>query len=224
VKLRLFIIPVCFFVLISFVYAEVKIDMGPQLDLCYGSTSNCNVPTDIEKISREENLYFKISLINDGSAGWICFNHWRYTLEYQHEDEESKTEGTNNVYNPNNKDDSINYCIPPNEKFTFYLPFEYYNSMKEDGRIHMWTITPKVSLEKVTCFGDSSFKKEISCTGAEMEGNRIKFESVKELPTTNLKLDGVWNWIKKGYNVVYAILIFLVALFAVIFGFKKLFK
>ena len=138
-----------------------------------------------------------------------------------------KVEGTNNMYNPDSRDDSINYCIPPNERFTFYLPFEYYNTMNEDIRVHQWTITPKVSLEKIKCYKDFTFEKEIICTdysgtGASMEGNRIKFESVKELPTTKPSLTKTLKWFTKGYNFIYGILAFLAVLIPVILGLKKL--
>ena len=167
--------------------------LGPKLEICMDSKNNCVIPDGIQNIQAEEKIIFKYSLINNGKCGWVCWNHWRYTIVYEHEKIEDFF-GTFDIHTSNH-DSSLKYCLPPNEKLVIYIPFEYFNNLKEDEKLHEWTITPKATVEKIKCYQDLQFTERVFECESEVhsEGNRIKLNVFTELPKTNPELWNTWN-------------------------------
>ncbi len=166
---------------------EIKeINVGPKLEICIDSQKNCYLPEEIEYLTNEKNLLLRYSIINDGAVGWICWNNMRYEIRVEHEGEEEIFKGTNDHIRKN-EEDSLDYCLEPKQEFYFFVPFNEYNLLDEKSRNNGWTLTPRIIIDKLTCFKDFELKEEVECKVSDGTGKRIKLEVSGEVPSTGFK-------------------------------------
>jgi len=202
---------VCLFSVSSIFALNVEdIDFGPSLQILDSSKREIDIS---KPILNNIDLSFKLTLTNSLNY-WVCWKNWHYTLKI------TKVGETKN-YNIQ-ESFSGEECLPPNDKKEIWILFKEYNEMKEEQRIGKWRIEPSAGLSNIECYESATFKK-ISCWGSpSFFGNMKEFEVVKEEPTTHPTLDTLIKWLKTGYNIIYAFLLFMVALLSVILGIRQL--
>lgn len=194
------------------VLAYDKIDFGPSLSIW--DSQKREIDTNKPILNKVE-IAFKLTLTNSLSY-WMCWEQLAYNLKIA-------KSGASENYNIQ-QSSQIKECLPPNTQKEIWVLFDNYKKIEEELRTGNWEIKPEIRLWNINCYNSNDLT-EISCPyEASSFGNTKEFKVIKEEPTTHFPLYTLWVWLKKGYNALYSFLGFLLALFGVIFGFKKLLK
>ncbi|NYT00691.1 MAG: hypothetical protein GKB99_03075 [Methanocellales archaeon] len=159
--------------------ASAADEIGTTIEL-YGESAE-------ESIGASKNLMLQITFTNP-TEDWVCFSSFEYTLRVTHNGKEVQSD--NVIYG-----EPISFYIPPEDKHTLYIPFDYYNRLSEDKRVGNWAVYFTLeNREHVTWYQKNFVSQFLFRPNLQTTANPLEFKVIQ--PTVDISRGPIQDMIR----------------------------
>ena len=189
--------------------ASAADEIGTAIEL-YGESAE-------EQILASKTLMLQITFTNP-TEDWVSFSSLKYTLRVTHNGKE--VQGDNVIHGV-----PISFYIPPEDKHTLYIPFDYYNDLSEGERVGNWAVYFTLeNREDVSWYQKNLLSQFLFRPNLQTTANPLEFKVIQ--PTVDISRGPIQDMIMGFFDLIVSNIVIFIALIAsiitIVFAIRKL--
>lgn len=159
-----------------------------------------------EPILASKTLMLQITFTNP-TEDWVSFSSLEYTLKVTHNGKDVLSGATPIHTIPGG------FYIPPEDKHTLYIPFDYYNDLSEDERVGSWAVYFTVeNREDVRWYQKNLLSQFLFRPNLQTTANPLEFKVIQ--PTVEVSRGSIQDVIMGFLDPIISNIVIFIALIA----------